>query len=89
MALLLLFCLVEEDDRELIEFCDGYILVACEVYCVVWIQPRVSSLVVTHRTSDFRVTSDRPVKLGLVPVELSTSLSGSHSTTYIVNAYTS
>ena len=86
MALLFLFCLVEEDDRELIEFRDGYILVACAVYCVVWIQPRVSSLVVTHRTSEIRVMPDRPFTLGLVPLEISTSISGSHPATYVVNA---
>ena len=59
------------------------------VYRVALIQPRGSSLVVTHRTAGIQVTSDRPVMLCLVPVELSTSISGSHATTYVVNAYVS
>ena len=49
------------------------------VYPVALIQSRGISIVVTHRTEDIRVTSDRPVTLGLVPVELSTSISGSHA----------
>ena len=56
------------------------------VYRVALIQTRGSSLVVTHRTADGQVTLDRTVTLGLVPVELSTSISGSHAATYIVNA---
>ena len=59
------------------------------VYCVALKQTRVSSLVVTNRTADVRVTSERKVRLGLVPVELSTSISDSHAATYVVNAYTS
>ena len=51
------------------------------VYFVALIQPRGSSLVVTHHTTDFRVTQKNPVILGVVPVELSTSISGSHAAT--------
>ena len=47
---------------------------------------RGSSIFVTHSTEDVQVTLDRPVMLGLVPVELSTSISGSHAATYVVNA---
>ena len=56
------------------------------VYRVSLIQSRGSSLVVTYCTTDVRVTSDRPATLGLVSVELSTSISGSHAATYVVNA---
>ena len=59
------------------------------VYRVALIKPRGSSLVVTHCTEDVRVTLDRPVTLGLVTVELSTSISGSHAATYVVNAWVS
>ena len=59
------------------------------VYRVALKQPRFIYLVVTHRTADVRVTLDRPVTLGLFPVELSTSISGSHAATYIVNTYVS
>ena len=55
------------------------------VYRVALIQSRGSSLVVTHRTADVRLTSDRSVTLGLVSVELSTSISGIHAATYVVN----
>ena len=63
--------------------------VSFAVYRVALIQPRGSYLVVTHRTVDVRITSDRQVTLGLVPVELSTSISVSNDATYIVNAYIS
>ena len=56
------------------------------VYRVALIQSRGSSLVVTDCTADIQVTSDRPVTLGLVPVELSTSISDRHAATYRVNA---
>ena len=46
---------------------------------------RPSSLVVTNCTADVRVTPDRLVTLGLLPVELSTGISGSHAATYRVN----
>ena len=59
------------------------------VYRVALIQPRGSSLVVTHCTADVRVTSDRSVMLGLVPVELSTSIYGIHAAKYVVNTYVS
>ena len=42
------------------------------VYRVALIQSRGIYLVVTHRTAKVRVTLDRPVTLGLFPVELST-----------------
>ena len=58
----------------------------CSLYRVALIQSRGSSLVVTCCTSDVRLTSDRPVTLGLVPVELSTSIYSTHSATYVVNA---
>ena len=57
------------------------------VYRVALKQPSSSSLVVNHSTADVRVTSDRTVTLVLVLFELSTSISGSHTTTYIVNTY--
>ena len=49
------------------DFCNLY---QCRpaVYRVALIQSRGSSLVVTHHTADVRVTSDRPVTRGLVPV---------------------
>ena len=50
-------------------------------------QPSGSSLVGNHLTADVQVTSDRTVTLVLVPVELSTSISGSHTATYVVNTY--
>ena len=59
------------------------------VYRVSFIKPRGSYLVFTHHTEDVRVTSDIPVILGLVPVELSTGISGSHAATYVVSAYVS
>ena len=59
------------------------------VYPVALIQPGGSSIVVTHRTSDVRVTSDIPVTLGLVPVELSTIISASHAATYVIKTYVS
>ena len=57
------------------------------VYCVVLKQPRDSSLVFTHSMVDVGVILYRPVTLGLVPVELSASISDSHAATYIVNIY--
>ena len=65
------------------------IIRASAVYLVALIQPIVSSLVVTNRKAEVQVTADRPVMLGLVPVKLSTSISGSHAATYVVNAYVS
>ena len=65
------------------------IIGASELYRVALIQPRGSSLVVTHCTADVRVTSDRSVMLGLVPVELSTSIYGIHAAKYVVNTYVS
>ena len=59
------------------------------VYCVALKQPRGSCLVVTHRKAEVRVTSDRPFTLGLGPVELLTSIYGSHAATFVVNAYVS
>ena len=59
------------------------------VYRVALKQCRGSSLVVTHCTADVPLTSDRPFTLGLVLVELSISISGSHAATYVVNAYVS
>ena len=55
------------------------------VYRVALIQPRGRSLVVTHRTADVQVTPDIPVTIGLVPVENSSSISGSHAAMYVVN----
>ena len=63
------------------------IIGAIAVYRVALIQPSGSSLVGTHRTADVRVMPDRTVTLVLVPVELSTSISGSHTATYVVNTY--
>ena len=65
----------------------SYAVFGDAVYHVALIQSRGSSLVVTNRTADVRVTLDRPVTLGLAPVELSTSISGSHVATYVVNIY--
>ena len=63
---------------------------ACsEVYRVYLIQPRGGYLVVAHRTADVRLTWDRLVTIGLVPVELSTIISDSHAAMYVVNAYIS
>ena len=59
------------------------------VYRVALKQSRGSSPVVNHHMLDIKVMSDRKVTLVLVPAELSTSISGSHSATYIVNAYVS
>ena len=50
-------------------------------------QPRGSALDVNHSTADVRVTFFRTVTPVLVPVELSTRIYGSHTTTYVVNAY--
>ena len=65
------------------------IIGASAVYRVALKQPSGSSLFVTHLTAYVLLTSDRPVTLGLVPVELSTSISVSHAATYVVNAYVS
>ena len=62
--------------------CSGY-----AVYHVALKQTIGISLVVNHCTADVRVTLDRIVTLVLVPVELSTSIYGSHTATYVVNAY--
>ena len=62
------------------------IIQSSEVYHVALIQSRGRSLVVTHRTTDVRVTLDRPVTRGSVSVELSTSISVSHAATYVVSA---
>ena len=67
----------------------SFIILVSVVYRVALKQPRVISLVVTHRTADIQVTLDRPVTIGLVPVELSTSISGSRAAMYVVNAYVS
>ena len=56
------------------------------VYRVALIQPKGSSLVVTHRTADVGVTLDIPVPLGQVPADLSINISGNHAATYVVNA---
>ena len=69
--------------------CGVYMSIIVErptVYRVALKQPRGSSLVITHRVADIQVTSDRTVTLGLVPVEPSTSISGSNTATYVVNA---
>ena len=65
------------------------IIRASVVYRVDLIQPRCSSLVVIHRTADIRVILDILVTLGLVLVELSTSISGSHAAMYVVNVQVS
>ena len=62
------------------------IIRASAVYYVALIQPRGSSLVVTHCMVDVQVTLEIPVTLGLFPVEFSTSISGRHAATYVVNA---
>ena len=59
------------------------------VYRVALKQPRGIPLVVNHRPVDVQVTSDRTVTLFIVPVEISTSISGSHSAMYVVNTYVS
>ena len=59
------------------------------VYRVALKQYRGSSLVVTHCMVNIQVTSDRPVTLGLVPLEISTSISGIHVAKYVVIAYVS
>ena len=59
------------------------------VYSVALKQPVGSSLVVTHRTADIRVPLNRPVTLGIVPVELSTSISVSHAATYLLKTHVS
>ena len=56
------------------------------LYDVALKQSRGSSLVVTHHLADIRVMLDRTVTRGIVPVELSTIISGSHDDTYVVNA---
>ena len=61
------------------------IIRAVAVYRVALKQPRGISPVVTHRTAEVWLMSDRPDSLGLVPVELSTSRYGSHANTYTVN----
>ena len=63
------------------------IIGASAVYRVALKQPIGSSLVVNNFTAYVRVTSERTVVLVLVPVELSTSISGRHVATYVVNAY--
>ena len=60
-----------------------------EVYRVALKHPSGSSLVVNNRTADVLVTSNRTVTLVLVPVELSTIISGRHAAIYVVNAYIS
>ena len=57
------------------------------VYLVALKHPSRSSLVVNHRTADVWVTLEITVTLVLVPVELSTSISVIHTSTYVVNAY--
>ena len=62
------------------------IIRASAVYRVALIQYRGSSLVVTQLMADVQVTLDRLVTLGLVEVEISSSISGSHDATYVLNA---
>ena len=62
---------------------------ASAVYHVALEKPRGSSLVVNHRTADIQLTLDISFTLGLVRVEVSTCISGSHAGTYILNAYAS
>ena len=57
------------------------------VYRVALKQSSGSSLAVHNHTADVRVTLDRTVTLVLVPVGISTSKSGIHTTTYVVNGY--
>ena len=45
-----------------------------EVHLVALKQPRVRYLVVDNCTADIQVTPDIPVRLGIVPFELSTSI---------------
>ena len=59
------------------------------VYRVALKQTSSSSLVVNHRTAEVQVTSDRTVTLVLLPVEVSTSISGIHAAMYVVNTYVS
>ena len=63
------------------------IIGASAVYCVALKQPRGTPLVVNHRTSYVQAMSYRTVTIVLVPVELLTSIYGSHAAMYIVNAY--
>ena len=69
--------------------CRTLIIGVSALYRVSLIKPKGSYLVVTHRTADIRLTPDIPVTLSLVPVELSTSIYGSHAATYVLNAYVS
>ena len=70
----------------IMEICVIYFRVwRAAVYPVALIQSRGSLLVITPRTADVRVMSDRPVTQTLVPVELSTSISSSHAAMYVVN----
>ena len=57
------------------------------VYRVALNQPIGISLAGNHHIADVRVTSDRTGTIVLVPLELSTRISGRHNATYIVNAY--
>ena len=68
-------------------FSRNLIIGASVVYRVALNQPSGSSIFVNHCTADFRLTSDITVTLVLVPVELSTSISDRHTTTYVVNTY--
>ena len=57
------------------------------VYRVALKQPSGIYLAVNHCTADVGVTLEITVTLVLVPVELSTSISGIHTATYLVNVY--
>ena len=57
------------------------------VYHAALNQPSGRSLVGNHYTEEVQIILDRKVTIFLVPVELSTSISGSHTATYVVNAY--
>ena len=57
------------------------------LYYVYLKKPSGSSLFINNHTADVRVTPDRTVTLVLVPVELSNSISGRHTATYVVNTY--
>ena len=61
------------------------IIGASAVHRVDLIKSRVSSLVVTHHMAGVRVKSGIPVTIGLVSVEISSSISGSHAAMYVVN----
>ena len=61
------------------------IIRASVVYREVLIQSRGSSVVFTYRKADVRGTPYRQVTLGIVPFELSISISGIHAATYVVN----